>query len=173
MILFVMFAFGAFYSCGVPCEKRDCGNGLCTDDVCVCNTGYEKGSNTPTAKCDIKGATRYTGTWILTDSCGTATTREIVVVDYTAAADALKVSVSFDFIGVPFDATVFIPSNTNSHNGISFTEKDLGNNIFVEGEGTFVSGTPGKVNWTLIYSDKTDPLNIIKDTCNSVWTYKL
>jgi hypothetical protein len=122
---------GLVVACGDPCEDVACGTGgTCVDGDCVCETGYENGTD---GAC-IEVRAKMIGNYNVTEDCAGTASGYISVVGNNAEVTKININNFFDSFSNPVVATV--DGNTLT---IAEQEPD-GDNYLVEGTGAFTDG---------------------------------
>ena len=138
----LMFAPG----CGEddPCKDVSCGNGVCIDGSCDCDTGYELGAS---GECDTEMRTKFLGTYNTSETCSpqSSGTYANTVTTSGSAIDKIIIS-NFGDSGINATATV---------NGTSLTVEPFVFQAFnVTGSGS-INGTVITISYTATESGVT------------------
>ncbi len=146
-------------SCGKddPCKNVDCGtNGDCFEGSCVCNLGYELGTDN---KCSEETRSKLIASYSFVDVCSTGT--------YTGTASITKSSagvtsiVITNFGGTGNSATAV--ATVDKSNKITIPNGTLGTFTVSNASGTYASG---KITWSYNLKDSSGGT----DVCTSTWT---
>lgn len=162
--LFKLFAIGLLASATfTACDKDDCKDvvcgdyGQCIDGSCLCNEGYEQGSD---GLCSVEVRQKFLGSFTGTESCSSSPTGTytITVIRGTGIRD-IQISNFWNL----FDNAVLA---TISGNEVTIGRQDPdGDGYVVEGSGS-ISGTTLTLTYTVTSSTGS------MDYCNSSVFYR-
>ncbi len=97
-----------------PCRNVDCGNGVCNDGDCTCNTGYEKDAS---EKCSVEQRAKFLGNWSgVLNYSGPITASGSATLNFTQGGNIEQVVVNnlFTCGGVSMPITSTISGNSIS-----------------------------------------------------------
>jgi hypothetical protein len=150
-ILFFALVLGTisvtFTSCGDddPCKDVVCGdNGSCFDGSCICNVGYELGTDN---KCSVEQRAKFTGSFTGAETCTVGTDNYTITIA-TSANGIDKVVLSNVYNqGITLTGTV----NKNALTIAAQTITVGGQTYTFQGSGTYTAGTPPtiKIEYTI------------------------
>jgi hypothetical protein len=112
----LMFAPG----CGEddPCQDVSCGNGVCIDGSCDCDTGYELGAS---GECDTEMRIKFLGTYSCSDDCVPGASWSSTI---TASANAINKVVISNFANSGQNVTCTVDGTSIVADAGSITDAD-------------------------------------------------
>lgn len=150
-----MLTLGAFSAITyTACSKDDCedvvcsNGGTCVDGSCACATGWEGPS------CETKVATKFTGTWAVTETCGSTPSNpyQVTITADPTVANGLLVS-NLGNYGCTLGGNIVFNGLANA---MQFTINDNECNTQMQANGTLASNGTLTVTYTAIFNGQTD-----------------
>ncbi|MFN0035349.1 MAG: hypothetical protein ACKVUS_09785 [Saprospiraceae bacterium] len=159
LLLLGAFLFTTTTSCGDKCKDADCVNGVCLDNSCECDAGYEYDSK---GNCTVEVRAKLIGIFEVTEhdaACTSDPDPYLVAITAGTAADEISIS--------NFYAAGTITATVSNDSRVTIPTQNLGADFTVSGSGT-IDQVGGKTQLTMEYTIKDKATGVDVANCTNV-----